>query len=267
MGDFIKVLQEARVPAILIAGGIFFLFLAIGGQFGATIITKRVKLKHALIVGVVLLLSGFASAVPIPPPPNGPPTPTPTLTPTPSSTPAPTPTNTPTPTPVVIDTMDSISGWSICSDTKSTIEIRPVRGTIDDAIEISYTLTATLTANSGNWVLISRPVNMQPLSGTTKGIRFFCSGSGEYNAIELKLLYAPDAGQSITFVKLWPAATVADWRSLEVLYTEFDCGETCPPGGQLELGKVRTINFAILNAQGGTSGSGTVAIDHVVGIR
>ena len=134
---------------------------------------------------------------------------------------------------------------------------------IDDAIEISY----TLTPDDGNWVLISRPVNMQPLSGTTRGIRFYCSGSGRYNTVELKLLYAPDTDQSVTFVKLWPAATVADWRSLEVLYTEFDCGETCPPGGQLELGKVRTINFAISNAQGGTSGSGTVAIDHVVGIR
>lgn len=152
------------------------------------------------------------------------------------------------------------------SDTESTIEIRSVSGTIDDAIEISY----TLTANGGNWVLISRPVDMQPLSGTTKGIRFFCSGSGEYNTIELKLLYAadPTTGQSITFVKLLPAATVADdWRSLKVLYTEFNCGETCPPNRQLDLGKVRKIDLAISNAEGGASGSGTVAIDHVVGFR
>jgi len=292
--ETLQALQDTPVPNLLVIAGFIFILLAFVGKIGAVVQLPKKRQKWAGIIGSLLLIFGIglfmipsdtippdtATVIPDTPTPEVPtntPVPEPTDTPTPTNTPTatptdiptPTPTNTPTPTPVVIDTMDSISGWSMRSDTKSTIEIRSVRGTIDDAIEISYTLTATLTANSGNWVLISRPVNMQPLSGITKGIRFFCSGSGNYNTIELKLLYAPDptTDQSVTFVKLWPAATVADWRSLQVLYTEFDCGETCPPNGQLNLGEVRTINFAISNAQGGGSGSGTVAIDHVVGIR
>jgi hypothetical protein len=193
-------------------------------------------------------------------------TPHPTFTPVPpTATPTETPTNTPTPDHVVIDTMDSISGWSTFSDPESTIKIGSAPGKIDDAIEISY----NLTVNSGNWVLISRPVDLQPLSGTTRGIRFFYKGSGEHNSIELKLLYAPDpTGQSITFVKLWPAATVTEgWHSFEVRYAEFNCGETCPATGQLDLEEVRAINLAITNAEGGASGSGIVIIDHVVGFR
>jgi len=171
-------------------------------------------------------------------------------------------TPTETPTPITIDTI----GWSTFSDPISTIEIKSVPGVIRNAIEISY----TLASNDGRWVGISRPINPEVLTGTI-GIGFSFSGSGAFNTLELKLLYEPDeTGQSVTFVRLWPAATVTDRRSFEefkALYREFECGETCPPGGQLELGKVRTISFAISNAQSGASGSGTVAIDHVVGIR
>ena len=61
--DFLKILKllsETHVPTILVVAGIFFLFLALGGQFGAKLVTDRVKPKSAGILGAVLLLSGVA---------------------------------------------------------------------------------------------------------------------------------------------------------------------------------------------------------------
>lgn len=182
----------------------------------------------------------------------------PTYTPYPTNTPVPppTPTNTLTPAPpLVIDTMDSLSGWSTFGDPESSIEIRSIHGVNDNAIEISYTL------HPGGWVGISKHINPEILSGT-KGIRFLRSGSGASNTIELKLLYAPGPDdQSTTFEHLWPTHTIGPWSSLEVIYSQH-CEFAC-----LDLGEVRTINFAISTREGGTSGSGTVAINHVEGIR
>ena len=81
--DLINALQNASVPTVLIVAGIFFLFLAIGGGIGATIVTDKVKPRAAGIISALLLLAGIVSAIPIPPPPP----PTPSLT----------STNTPTP--------------------------------------------------------------------------------------------------------------------------------------------------------------------------
>ena len=82
MGDIINALQDARVSTILVLAGIFFLFLAIGGRFGATIITDRVKPRHALVVGILLLLAGITLSMPIFPPPSSTPTPVALSTPT-----------------------------------------------------------------------------------------------------------------------------------------------------------------------------------------
>ncbi len=68
MTDLLKVLVDTPVPMVLVVGGIFFLFLAIGGQFGAKIITDQVKQKAAGVLGVVLLLSGLGFYL-IPQPP------------------------------------------------------------------------------------------------------------------------------------------------------------------------------------------------------
>lgn len=182
----------------------------------------------------------------------------PTYTPCPTNTPpipTTTPTNTLVPPPITIDTMDSSSGWSTFSDPESWIEIRSIPGVRGNAIEISYTL------QPGGWVGISKQISPELLPGTV-GIRFSRSGSGASNTIELKLVYAPGpSGESVTFEHLWPTDTVGDWEQRKVVYSEH-CKFAC-----LDLGQVRTINFAISSREGGTPGSGTVAIDHVEGIR
>jgi hypothetical protein len=60
MLELIKSLATTPIPTILVVAGLFFLFLAIGGQFGAKIVTDRVKPQSAGIVGAILLLSGVA---------------------------------------------------------------------------------------------------------------------------------------------------------------------------------------------------------------
>ena len=56
--DAIQKLAETPVPTILIVAGIFFLFVAVGGQVGAKLLTTGVKTKSAGILGVTLLLMG-----------------------------------------------------------------------------------------------------------------------------------------------------------------------------------------------------------------
>jgi hypothetical protein len=60
MVDLMKSLADTPVPTILVVAGLFFLFLAIGGQLGAKIVTDRVKQKLAGIVGAFLLIAGLA---------------------------------------------------------------------------------------------------------------------------------------------------------------------------------------------------------------
>jgi len=183
--------------------------------------------------------------------------------------PTPTSTPTPTPTPCIIDTMDSTSGWRTYEDDEgSSINIESIPGKTDrktdNAIEISYDL------EEWGWVLISNIIDPEILSGT-KGIKFFYKGSGEPNTIELKLIYGDVGGT--TFGVLWNRATVTDdWVSFEVPYTYFDCWwpeDNCLLyGNELDLDKVRKIEFAISNKpeDGDASGSGKVIIDDVQGI-
>jgi hypothetical protein len=95
MGDILIALQKTPVPTILAAGGILFIFLAVGGRFGATIATDKVKQGYAAVIGILLLSAGTALyaapyIIPIP-------TPTPTTAP-PLSSETPIPTHTPPPT-------------------------------------------------------------------------------------------------------------------------------------------------------------------------
>lgn len=75
MKDFIslvKLVNDTPIPTILVIAGLFFLFLAIGGRFGAKIVTDRVKQKYAWVLGAILLFAGLAlSLIPsIPPQPK-----------------------------------------------------------------------------------------------------------------------------------------------------------------------------------------------------
>ena len=59
MIELITKLGDTPIPTILVITGIVFFFLAIGGQFGAKIITNRIKQKHAGILGAIFLVAGL----------------------------------------------------------------------------------------------------------------------------------------------------------------------------------------------------------------
>lgn len=100
MLDVFRVLAETPIPTILVVAGIGFLFVAIGGQLGATVVTTLVRKDLAAYVGAVLVACGLALfAIRMSPPPPPPPT---TSAPTPTSqapTSAPTSAGGPNPAP------------------------------------------------------------------------------------------------------------------------------------------------------------------------
>ena len=67
--SFIELVNDTPIPIILVVAGLFFLFLAIGGRFGAKIVADRVKEKYAWFLGTILLFAGLALSL-IPPPPS-----------------------------------------------------------------------------------------------------------------------------------------------------------------------------------------------------
>ncbi len=69
MVDFLRILNQTPIPTILIVGGILFLFLALGGQLGAKLVTHKVNRKAAGLVGGVFLVIGLILfIIPIPNP-------------------------------------------------------------------------------------------------------------------------------------------------------------------------------------------------------
>ena len=53
-------LQNTPVPILLVGGGILFLFIAVGGQFGARVSTNaKTKYMAAGIIGIILMLMGL----------------------------------------------------------------------------------------------------------------------------------------------------------------------------------------------------------------
>jgi hypothetical protein len=193
-------------------------------------------------------------------------TPTPTLTPAPTNTPTPTPTS--TPTPIIIDTMDSTSGWSTYADDEgSTISIDSVPGRTNNGLEITFDVV------EWGWVGISKAINPEilPMLPRIERLGFFYVGSGAPNTIEFKLVYQPDSeGESAIFSVLWPGATVTDgWTFLEIPVSALACwADTgCQPDEEIDLERVWKIDFAISNKEGDTPGSGTVILDEIQGIR
>jgi len=60
MLDIIKALSQTSLPEILAFAGVIFIFLAIGGKFGAQIVTDNIPKPMAAGIGVVLLLTSLA---------------------------------------------------------------------------------------------------------------------------------------------------------------------------------------------------------------
>ena len=76
MDKLVETLAHTPLPTILVVGGIVFLFLAIGGQLGARFSTERLRPRHALVLGLILLAIGIwlqvvqaksGAAEPVPP--------------------------------------------------------------------------------------------------------------------------------------------------------------------------------------------------------
>ena len=58
--ELLKSLADTPIPTILVVAGLFFLFLAIGGQIGAKIVTDKVKQLYAAVLGGICVLLGLA---------------------------------------------------------------------------------------------------------------------------------------------------------------------------------------------------------------
>ena len=180
-----------------------------------------------------------------------------------------TPTLSPTRTAVVVDTMDSLAGWTKSADrrfitdtTGSAINISSVPGWLDNAIRIDYNL------KQGGWVLISKEITPALPSGT-HSMRFRYKGTGPADTIELKLRYKPDPnyeGEVFSYSQPEIVGT-DDWVTFEQLYSAFACGDTCTtPGQKLDLGRVWTMDIAVSHQQGGAPGPGSVLVDQVEAI-
>lgn len=190
-----------------------------------------------------------------------------------------TPTSIPTstPSPYLIDQMNIVSNWkpSVCNDecgqkngnASSSVFVNLVPGQTNEAIEILYDVE-----NAG-WVLITKNVDPQTLSGTT-GLSFSYKGRGASNTIELKLLLRyPGDSRDTTFGASWNGKTDTDdnWSHIEALYNkDFTCWfpeDLCRKHSDiLELTAVKRIDLAISNKPGDTVGLGKVAFDDLVGI-
>lgn len=51
-------LANTPVPTLLVVAGVFFLFVALGGRFGAQIVTEKVNPRNALITGLLFTVLG-----------------------------------------------------------------------------------------------------------------------------------------------------------------------------------------------------------------
>ena len=60
MLEVIKALSQSSLPEILAFAGVLFIFLAIGGKFGAQIITDNIPKPIAACIGGILLLGSLA---------------------------------------------------------------------------------------------------------------------------------------------------------------------------------------------------------------
>ena len=160
---------------------------------------------------------------------------------------------------ITVDPMDSIAGWGTYHDDRgSAISMRVASGIRGDAVEIGYDL------KPDGWVGIFKQIDPSVLMGTTR-IRFYYSGYGMPNTIELKLIYKGGA----VFSTQWPGVTNGEWRVLEAPYDQFACWEAtgCVKGERVDLSRVDRIDFAISNKAGNTPGIGVVRIDSVEAIK
>ncbi len=60
MAEIASTLANTPLPTILVVSGMFFVFIAIGGQFGAHIITEKIRPIVALGSGAFLMIAGIA---------------------------------------------------------------------------------------------------------------------------------------------------------------------------------------------------------------
>lgn len=192
-----------------------------------------------------------------------PPTHTPTSSPSPS--PSPTPTMTPAPTAVVIDGMESLAGWGRFNDAfGSAINISTTaEGMLDNAMRVDFDL------KQGGFVGISKVIAPAPLSGT-QGLRFFYTGAGPTDTIELKLLYKPDAnGKGEVFSYSQREIAGADhWVVFEQGYSAFDCGDTCKvPGQKVDPARVWRMEIAVSHQLAGAPGVGHVILDQIEALK
>ena len=172
----------------------------------------------------------------------------------------------PSPKVVLLDSMDSVDGWDSDSDNGSVINIESVEGIKGNAIKIDYNLA------SGKWVKISKIIDLDKINkdiNEINKISFMYKASGYRNSIEIEL----DDSNGTYFGYKWRKSTgAANWTPKEVQIKDLKCWGTemgltwgdCQDYN-LDLNKLKTLEFAISSNDDEDGRSGEVTIDEVKG--
>lgn len=167
---------------------------------------------------------------------------------------------TPVPAALVVDPMESVSGWLQYHDPGSTFDLRPVSGRVRNAVQIDYDLGQT------GWLVVAKEITPTLLSGT-QGIRFHYTGTG-HNTMEFKLLEEPAYQGAVFSYERRETASTDIWLSLEQPYNAFVCVDRCEqPDQKLDPAKVYRLEIAISQAMGGVSGPGKMVIDQIEALK
>jgi hypothetical protein len=164
--------------------------------------------------------------------------------------------------PVVVDTMDSLSGWVVGNDSQSTIDISLAPGMLDKAMKVDYVL------NQGGYVVISKAITKGLLSGT-QSIKLYYMGT-DPNTIELKLFYALNAAEKGEVFSYARRENVRkdDWVPFEESYSAIVCVDNCKaPGQKMDPAQVRRLEIAVSHQLGGVPGRGYLIVDQFEALK
>lgn len=148
----------------------------------------------------------------------------------------------------VIDSMDSLSGWSSESDSGSFLTVSLDNGTV----KMNYSF------GTGEWAQIGKDFSSVNLSAGDS-VKFFYKGSGTNDDLTVRIT---DSDGSIFAKTISLAAAQTSWTQAVLRFSGAAPDFTYSSGGDnlLDRTKIKKIGFEISRNSGGT---GTIAIDEV----
>lgn len=161
----------------------------------------------------------------------------------------------------VIDTFESLNGWSTFADTGSTVTLSAVTGVSGNALQMNYDLTA------GAFAGITRAYSARDYAASgANALRFSYRASGPTNTGEIAFV-DDDSTATVSadnLVYKFPLQTDDVWRQLTVPLADF----ITFPNGDGSFGLSATAKFLFgLTKDNGAAGTGAVHFDNFHLIR